>query len=250
MRIPESGDRVIGSSGDLKSTGSFREVEANLTLLRLPELRETATEASLGFRSPDDPITRSPDSMTHSRLVDAAVSWLRSKYHCGIVLSEQSCASGETPDAIGWKGKNHSVVVECKISRADFLADAGKPWRMSPESALGCERFYLAPAQMISHDELPCGWGLLELRGREVHVARKSKKNLRGAEGLANEMNLLLASLRRVEVRIEPQTITDFLKWKNRMARYNGGALPVGISSEHEEANLYRTADLVQTVSS
>jgi len=31
-------------------------------------------------------------------------------------------------------------------------------------------------------------------------------------------MNLLLASLRRVEVRIEPQSIPDFLKWKNRMA--------------------------------
>ncbi len=38
------------------------------------------------------------------------------------------------------------------------------------------------------------------------------------------EMNLLLASLRRVEVRIEPQTITDFLKWKNRLAEYNGGS--------------------------
>ena len=196
-------------------------------------------------RSPDYPIL-----MTHSRLVDAAVSWLRSKYRCGIVLSEQSCASGETPDAIGWKGKNHSVVVECKISRPDFLADAAKPWRLEPESALGCERFYLAPAHMISCDELPSGWGLLEIRGREIYVARKSKKNLRGAEGLANEMNLLLASLRRVEVRIEPQTITDFLKWKNRMAKYNGGALPTGISSEHEEANSYRALYPLQTVSS
>ena len=177
--------------------------------------------------------------MTHSCLVDAAVRWLRSKYRCGIVLSEQSCASGEIPDAIGWKGKNHSVIVECKISRSDFLADADKVWRVHSESALGCERFYLAPAQMVSCDELPSGWGLLEMRGREIHMVRKSKKNLRGAEGLANEMNLLLASLRRVEVRIEPQTITDFLKWKNRMTRYNGGVLPAGIASDHEESNGY-----------
>lgn len=190
------------------------------------------------FRSPDDPIARSPDPMTHSRLVDAAVSWLRAKYRCGIVLSEQSCASGEAPDAIGWKGKNHSVIVECKISRADFFADGNKAWRAHPESALGCERFYLAPAQMLSCDELPSGWGLLEIHGREIHIARKSKKNLRSVEGLATEMNLLLASLRRVEVRIEPQTITDFLKWKNRMARYNGGALPVGIASDSED-NVY-----------
>lgn len=179
--------------------------------------------------------------MTHSRLVDEAVRWLRSKYRCSIVLSEQSCCSGETPDAIGWKGRNHSVVVECKISRADFLVDAAKPWRINPDSAIGCERYYLAPAAMISCEELPAGWGLLELRGREVSVARKSKKNLRGAEGLANEMNLLLSSLRRVEVRIEPQTITDFLKWKNRMAKYNGGSLPRGL--EQEESNLYLAGD-------
>ena len=52
-------------------------------------------------------------------------------------------------------------------------------------------------------------------------------------------MNLLLASLRRVEVRIEPQTITDFLKWKNRMAEYNGGALPDGLLAESEEGNVF-----------
>ena len=50
-------------------------------------------------------------------------------------------------------------------------------------------------------------------------------------------MNLLLASLRRVEVRVEPQSITDFLKWKNRMAEYNGGSLPRGVVPEPEEAN-------------
>jgi hypothetical protein len=174
--------------------------------------------------------------MTHSRLVDEAVRWLRSKYRCGIVLSEQSCCSGETPDAIGWKGRNHSVVVECKISRADFLADAAKPWRANQQCAVGCERFYLAPAELIACSELPLGWGLLEFRGRDVRVVRKSKKNLRSPEGLANEMNLLLSSLRRVEVRIEPQTITDFLKWKNRMAKYNGGTLPGGLQ---QEENLY-----------
>ena len=182
--------------------------------------------------------------MTHSRLVDDAVRWLRSKYRCGIVLSEQSCCSGEIPDAIGWKGRNHSVVVECKLSRSDFLIDADKAWRAHSECALGCERFYLAPAGLIACSELPIGWGLLEIRGREVRTVQKSKKNLRSPEGLANEMNLLLSSLRRVEVRIEPQTITDFLKWKNRMARYNGGTPPRGL--EREESNLYLTGDRAQ----
>lgn len=156
---------------------------------------------------------------------------------CGIVLSEQGCSSGEMPDAIGWKGKNHSIVVECKISRADFLADSAKPWRKNSEIALGCERYFAAPKGMLKSEEMPEGWGLLETDGRELKVVKKSKRKLRQPEGLMNEMNLLLASLRRVEVRIEPQRIGDFLKWKNRMATYNGGALPEGIVAPEQEEN-------------
>ena len=174
--------------------------------------------------------------MNHPKLVEAAIAWLR-RYRCGIVLSEQGCASGEMPDAIGWKGKCHSVVVECKVSRADFLADAEKPWRAKAEIALGCERYYLAPRGLLRPEELPPGWGLLETHGREIVVIQKSRKNLRHPGGLMNEMNLLLASLRRVEVRIEPQTITDFLKWKNRLIEYNGGLLPEGVLAPAEENN-------------
>src|SRR5438477_1925411 len=104
----------------------------------------------------------------HEKLVAKAVAWLR-RYRCGVVLSEQSCSSGETPDAIGWKRASHSVIVECKISRADFLADREKPFRRKPEIGMGCERYYLTLAELLKPDELPSGWGLLELRGREVH---------------------------------------------------------------------------------
>jgi hypothetical protein len=176
--------------------------------------------------------------MTHQKLVKTAVAWLR-RYGCGVVLSEQSCASGETPDAIGWKRACHSVVVECKVSRTDFLADREKPFRLKPDKGMGCERFYLTPAGLISPDELLEGWGLLELRGREVVQVVAGANKMRTAGGFRYEMNLLLASLRRVEVRIEPQSITDFLKWKNRMTEYNRGTLPEGVLSAHEEANCF-----------
>jgi hypothetical protein len=179
--------------------------------------------------------------MTHEKLVKTAVAWLR-RYGCGVVLSEQSCASGETPDAIGWKRACHSVVVECKISRADFLVDRDKPFRMKPDKGMGCERFYLAPAGLIAANELPAGWGMLELRGREVLVVVAASKMMRTAVGFRYEMNLLLASLRRVEVRIEPQSITDFLKWKNRMAEYNRGSLPEGILPANDESNDFLAA--------
>jgi hypothetical protein len=165
-----------------------------------------------------------------------AVAWLR-RYRCGVVLSEQACISGEMPDAIGWKKACHSVLVECKISRADFLADREKAFRQNPDTSVGCERFYLAPRGLIRSEELPAGWGLLEVSGREIEKVKPSRKNLRSEIGFQYEMNLLLASLRRVEVRIEPQSITDFLKWKNRMVEYNGGTLPRGLVLPEEEGN-------------
>lgn len=176
--------------------------------------------------------------MTHAQLVERAVRWLRS-YRCGVVLSEQACVSGEMPDAIGWKRANHSVLVECKVTRADFMADRGKPFRSKPEHGVGSERFYLAPPGLVRAEELPAGWGLLELRRGRVEMVQASAKNLRTVKGFGYEMNLLLASLRRVEVRIEPQSITDFLKWKNRMAEYNRGTLPEGLASADEELNVF-----------
>jgi hypothetical protein len=174
--------------------------------------------------------------MTHAKLVLAAVRWLR-RYRCGVVLSEQACISGEMPDAIGWKRACHSVLVECKVSRSDFIADRAKSFRQKPDTGVGCERYYLAQQGLIRTEELPTGWGLLEICGREIERVKCSAKNLRSAVGFENEMNLLLASLRRVEIRIEPESITDFLKWKNRMAEYNRGSLPEGLVATDEEAN-------------
>lgn len=174
--------------------------------------------------------------MTHEKLVSFAVAWLR-RYRCGVILSEQVCVSGEVPDAIGWKKACHSVLVECKVSRADFLADREKPFRQKCESGVGCERYYLAPRGLIGVEELPRGWGLIEVSGRDAAITKRSAKNLRSEAGFGYEMNLLLASLRRVEVRIEPQSITDFLKWKNRMAEYNRGVLPEGLLPAEKELN-------------
>jgi len=182
--------------------------------------------------------------MTHAQLVSKAVHWLR-RYRCGVVLSEQACVSGEMPDAIGWKRACHSVLVECKVTRSDFLADRAKPFRLKPEQGVGCERFYLVPAGLVRREELPQGWGLLELRHNRIESTHPSAKNLRSATGFRYEMNLLLASLRRVEVRVEPQSITDFLKWKNRMAEYNRGTLPEGLASTEEELNVFLEPDVI-----
>ena len=154
---------------------------------------------------------RTSSEMKHAQLVARAAEWLRHKYGCGIVLSEQYCATGEVPDVIGWKGFCQSVLVECKVSRSDFLADAGKPFRLHPEEGLGSKRFYMAPR---GHDRARRTAEALGIAGvqrpRGGDGGEAGKLDLRSPVGLMKEMNLLLASLRRVEVRIEPQTITDF----------------------------------------
>jgi hypothetical protein len=177
--------------------------------------------------------------MTHAQLVEKAILWLRA-HGSGVILSEQGCANGEMPDAIGWKRACHSILIECKLSRTDFLADREKPFRKRPQLGVGCERFYLTPRHLLDPQQLPAGWGLLECAGRKLEMVRRSARNLRSPIGFQYEMNLLLASLRRVEIRIEPQTITEFLKWKNRMLDYNGGALPRGIVRAEAEPNQFR----------
>jgi len=180
--------------------------------------------------------------MNHAFLVAKAVAWLR-RYRCGVVLSEQACVSGEMPDAIGWKRACHSVLVECKISRTDFLADRNKPFRLNPQTGVGSERFYLVPKGLVRVEELMPGGGMKAYRSRAIEGMKASKQNLRTDEGIRCEMNLLLASLRRVEIRIEPQTVTEFLKWKNRMAEYNRGSLPEGVTPPEEETNFYLNAE-------
>src|SRR5271166_318049 len=128
--------------------------------------------------------------MTHAQMVERAVRWLRF-YRCGVVLSEQACVSGEMPDAIGWKRGSHSVLVECKVTRADFLADREKPFRRKPQLGVGCERFYLVPTGLATVQDLPEGWGLLTYRDRRVELVKPSDKTLRSAKGFQCEMNLL-----------------------------------------------------------
>ncbi|KKL27284.1 hypothetical protein LCGC14_2386720, partial [marine sediment metagenome] len=70
--------------------------------------------------------------MSHDELVKLAKQWLLSARQCNPVFSEKGSAkSGEMPDVIGWSSAG-SFVVECKISKADFIVDAKKDFRINP----------------------------------------------------------------------------------------------------------------------
>ena len=114
--------------------------------------------------------------MTHSYLVERAAKWLRGTHRCNPVLAEHKCfATSESPDAFG-VNSDGSIVVECKVSVADFYADQRKQFRKNPEMGMGRVRYYLTPKDLINKDRLTLapGWGLAEVRGSRIRVIRES----------------------------------------------------------------------------
>ena len=131
--------------------------------------------------------------MTHAELVRLAARWLATR-GAGVVITDMASGAGETPDAIGWKGRL-STLIECKASRADFRADAHKHFRRWAERAMGSWRYFLAPAGMINADDRPEGWGLLEPRGGGVRLVVEAALQ-HGSR--CHEVELLCSALRRV----------------------------------------------------
>lgn len=99
--------------------------------------------------------------ITHTKLVKAAGAWLGKQAR--VVATElHTSRVSETPDAIGWGGRGYCIVVECKASRADFLANARKKHEQKG-TGVGDERWFLAPNRVIMKEDVPEGWGLMEM---------------------------------------------------------------------------------------
>lgn len=122
--------------------------------------------------------------MTHDQLVNAARRWLLNK-GCRFVVTEFVSGVSETPDAAGWTGNGHCIVVECKTSRDDFFANKQKSHEQF-EIAIGDKRWFLVPEGLIKKHEIPDEWGLIEYakskhtRGyfcREIILAPPREKN-------------------------------------------------------------------------
>ena len=103
--------------------------------------------------------------MTHDQLIQAGINWFKNDLKSRVVLSEAKGFGGEIPDVIAWKS-GFSFLIECKTSRADFLADKKKICRM--HQGVGHYRLFLCPTGMIKPEELPCGWGLLYFDGKKI----------------------------------------------------------------------------------
>ena len=153
------------------------------------------------------------EPITHAELVRRAATWLRSRQRCSVIITEASSGYvGEIPDALGWRSWGISVLVECKVSRADYYADRSKKSRKKA-TPLGAVRYYMAPVGVIAPESLIDGWGLVEvsrcrngkLRAVITTVAAEPAYDWgKLTERMPKEISLLVAELRRLT------TITDW----------------------------------------
>lgn len=150
--------------------------------------------------------------MTHAEIVAVAAMWLRSK-GCSVVITEMASQAGETPDALGWRAASRSILIECKASRADFLRDKKKFFRREGYG-MGYSRYYMAPAKIIHPDEIPPGWGLLEVHRSSIHTMRRSEP-FPDAD-LSGEIKILISALRRVGQDPPPGLSVRFYKYKTK----------------------------------
>lgn len=108
--------------------------------------------------------------MNHKQLVDMAGRWLSNSKGCNPVFKEkgsQGCT--EMPDAIGWTCED-CIVVECKTSKSDFLANGRK------QLNLGSKRYFLMTTELYKEvsDIIPPGYGVITSPD-EHHFARQER---------------------------------------------------------------------------
>lgn len=115
----------------------------------------------------------------HRELCVLTGKWLRRNHthppSCPYVAVEIVTANQETPDVFGWNYWT-TVLIEVKVSRSDFLADKGKPFRLSTEDGIGEHRYYCCPKGLIKPSEVPQYWGLIYEEGGTFSLVKEAER--------------------------------------------------------------------------
>lgn len=134
--------------------------------------------------------------ITHTDIEKVAIRFLRSHgylWDCRLFAVEPTGAWRERPDVIGF-APGYSHVVECKMSREDFLADYYKPWRITHDNALGTYRWWLCPEDVIAPQDIrDDDDGLLWVSSnlRDIHILRRAKPRDASDRNLLGELAIL-----------------------------------------------------------
>ena len=119
--------------------------------------------------------------MTHNELVDLSHKFVLKNMSCGFAVKEIKTVEKEIVDVLGFGAHNHSILIEVKVSRQDFLKDAKKSFRKNPEEGVGKYRFYCCPKDLIKIEDLPNNWGLIYCENNKLEIVHNPYcKSLKG----------------------------------------------------------------------
>lgn len=63
-----------------------------------------------------------------------------------------------------WPSKRYvKIAYEIKVSRSDFFREIDDPTKREPAERVSDECYFVTPAGLVQPDEVPAGWGLIEL---------------------------------------------------------------------------------------
>lgn len=121
-----------------------------------------------------------PHTTSHDELADIGAKWLRGRGYKHAFSNMTSMYQDEQPDVLGVKNAGDTYLIEVKVSRADFRADA-KKWHRQKGRGLGTIRAYLTPPGLLKPCEVPYGWLLLEVHGKKKPIIRiiKGRKRVK-----------------------------------------------------------------------
>jgi hypothetical protein len=154
--------------------------------------------------------------VNHKEICLVAARWLRRNCleRCPVVFSDLVTVAIETPDVIGFNHQ-HTVLIEVKTSRRDFLADKKKIFRQHPEQGMGSFRLYLCPEGVINPTDVPEKWGLLwiDQKGKirtikQIFEGNTNSQNINRflEKHDHHERAILYSALRRLEQK-QPNTV-------------------------------------------
>lgn len=113
--------------------------------------------------------------LTHDDLSLVGAKWLTRHGYKYVFPNMKAQGFSENPDVLGMRGGFYDpFVIEVKTSRSDFLADKKKPHR-KPGLGIGSHYAYLAPKGLLDVAEIPYGWWLLEVSGKNTARISVSK---------------------------------------------------------------------------
>jgi len=137
--------------------------------------------------------------MTHKELVARVSKWLRNTKRCPVVFQDLYTYAGERPDVIGFFSDGTSLLIECKISRSDFISDIKKPHRAFDENGMGDTRYYATPHGVLrSEEEIPNGWGLIIVREYSITITKHPTQ--RESVNKRSEVLMLSSAIRRLQL--------------------------------------------------